>query len=449
MSARRSSDRARARSDAPCRISAAKSGLDPTYAFLLALAFASVLPVQALGQPAPAEAAATVEPDPAFARLADTLATDAAAQRISRVTLERALKGLTRDPEVVALSKAQPEHERTVGHYIEALVSGSRIEAGRARLAEMTDVLAAIEGVFGVDRHTLVAVWGIESNYGQAKGERNVIRSLATLMLEDVRRPEFWRRELLAALRILEQGDVEPAGMTGSWAGAMGHTQFMPTSYQRLAVDFDGDGRRDIWRSTADALASTAKYLKTSGWTPGLPATIEVVLPPGFDYALTAAVIEHPAAFWRDHGLTLPSGAPLPHVLAKLRVVVPAGARGPAFLVTANFTAILRYNSAVAYALAVSQLAERLRGAGPIIAAWPSEQALSRTEREELQQRLVARGYNVGGVDGLMGGLTRTAIRSYQKETGLPQDGHPSPDLLERLRGPGDGQQQRIEPVQK
>ena len=409
--------------------------LDPTYAkcSLTALILA-ILPALALAQdnqPAPPP------PDPSLAALVDTLAAEATAQRISRATLERAFAGLTRDPEVVALSKAQPEHERTVGQYVEALVSPARIEAGRARLLELADALSAIESVYGVDRRVVVAVWGIESNYGTSQGDRNVIRSLATLMLEDQRRPEFWKRELLAALRILEQGDIEPAAMTGSWAGAMGHTQFMPTSYQRLAVDFDGDGRRDIWRSTVDALASTAKYLKTSGWVTGLPAAIEVVLPPSFDFALTATGVDLPAASWRDRGLTLANGAPLPAIDGKLRVLLPAGAQGPAFLVSANFGVILRYNAAVPYALAVSHLADRLGGAGPIAAPWPAERALSRTEREELQQLLAARGLNVGGVDGLIGSLTRTAIRSYQKTAGLPEDGHPGLQLLERLRGAG------------
>ena len=383
--------------------------------------------------------APAAEPNPVLDGLIQTLAVEAAALRISRATLERALTGLTRDPDVVALSKAQPEYERTVGQYIEALVSAARIETGQARLAELSDVLGRIEAAFGVDRHVLVAVWGIESNYGQAQGERNVIRSLATLMLEDQRRPEFWKRELLAALRILEQGDIEPAAMTGSWAGAMGHTQFMPTSYQRLAVDFDGDGRRDIWRSPADALASTAKYLKTSGWISAMPAVIEVVLPAGFDYALTAQGEQRPAAFWAERGLQPPGAAALPAIDAKhkLRVLLPAGARGPAFLVSANFNAILRYNSAVAYALAVAHLADRMAGGAAFSAAWPAERALNRAEREELQQRLAARGHNVG-VDGLIGSLTRTAIRSYQTESGLVADGHPGLELLERLRASGE-----------
>ena len=404
----------------------------PLAALLQAIAACHAMaPGSALGQPAAEIAAAS---DVAFSGLADLLAADAAQQRISRATLDRALAGLTRDPDVLGLAKAQPEFERTVGQYVETLVSAARIETGLAKLAELGDILGSIESVYGVDRHALVAIWGIESNYGAAQGERNVIRSLATLMLDDPRRPEFWKRELLAALRILEQGDIEPAGMTGSWAGAMGHTQFMPTSYQRLAVDFDGDGRRDIWRSAADALASSAKYLKTSGWLAGVPAAIEVVLPPGFDYALTAAGVEHPAALWASRGLKRADGAPLPSGAAKFRVLVPAGAAGPAFLVSASFNALLRYNAAVPYALAVSHLADRLRGGSPIAAAWPSERGMSRSEREELQQLLVARGYDVGGVDGLIGGLTRTAIRSYQVQAGLPQDGFPGLELLGRLR---------------
>ena len=295
-------------------------------------------------------------------------------------------------------------------------------------------VWPAIERAYGVDRHVLVAIWGIESNYGQAQGERSVIRSLATLTLEDPKRPGFWKTELLAALRILEQGDVTPTALTGSWAGAMGHTQFMPTSYQRLAVDFDGNGKRDIWGTPADALASTANYLQRSGWIAAIAPVVEVTLPPDFDFSLAQLTTLQTPETWRQAGLRGVDGAPLASSDANRRLLLPAGARGPAFLASVNFSAILKYNSSVAYALAVAHLADRLRGASPFTAAWPIERALSRSEREELQSRLVERGMDVGGVDGTIGSLTRTAIRSYQKDSGMVPDGHPDLDLLDRLR---------------
>lgn len=349
-------------------------------------------------------------------------------------TARKVLAGIEREPEVLALAGAQTEHERTTGQYVGMLVSAERIELGRARLAEMGGVLGEIEKRYGVDRHTLVALWGIESRYGTAQGTRSVIRALATLAMEEPRRPQFWRAELVQALRIIERGDIAADRMLGSWAGAMGHTQFMPSTFNRFAIDLDGDGRRDIWGSAADGLASAANYLAHSGWQRGEPWGFEVRLPEGFDHALADPQIRRPLAYWREHGVVPAGQGAWPASKLDYRVLLPAGAKGPAFLVGRNFGALLRYNPAVSYGLAVAHLSDRLAGGGGFVAAWPEGPAMSRVDRQELQRRLGERGLETGGVDGIIGSLTRQAIRAYQKASGMAVDGHPTLELLERLR---------------
>lgn len=353
-------------------------------------------------------------------------------------TFDRATRGLEPDPQVLMLAATQPEFVKPIWEYISGLVSEARIAAGQQKLADFGGVLVAIEQAYGVDRHVVLAIWGVESNYGTAPGERNVIRSLATLAAGDERRSRFWRREFIAALRIIEQGDVAMERMTGSWAGAMGHTQFMPTTYHDRAVDFDGDGRRDIWDSVADGLASTANYLKTFGWRLDDPWGFEVVLPKGFEYRLSGPGNAKPAAFWRERGIERPGGVAVRDTVSPLQLILPAGAQGPAFLVTRNFRAILRYNPAEAYALAVGHLADRIAGADPIAVAWPvGDRPLARSEREELQKRLHKHGLDTGPVDGIIGSQSRDAIRSFQRSSGLPEDGYPSLQLLNLLRQAG------------
>lgn len=354
---------------------------------------------------------------------------------VSATTFDRAVSDLEADPEVLVLASAQPEFVKSVWDYLNDLVSEARVAAGRERLKQYGELLAAIERTFQVDRHVVLAIWGVESNYGSAQGKRSVLRSLATLAAGDQRRPDFWKREFIAALRILERGDVPRERMTGSWAGAMGHTQFMPTTYHAHAVDFDGDGRRNIWDSVADGLASTAAYLKHHGWDLDDPWGFEVVLPEGFNYGLSAPEHEKPASFWRELGVKRPKGITVRNTKSPLRLLLPAGAAGPTFLVTRNFNAILRYNPAEAYALAVGHLADRIAGAEPIQSAWPeTDRPLTLAERKELQQRLRDRGLDTGPVDGIIGRQSRAAIRSYQRTRGLPEDGYPSYQLLELLR---------------
>jgi membrane-bound lytic murein transglycosylase B len=365
----------------------------------------------------------------------DALRADAEAKGVKLDVFERATKGFATDDEIAALNASQPEHVRTTGDYVSLLVSEMRLANGRGKLIEHAELLAKIEQRYGVDRHVVLAIWGVESSYGFSMGERNVIRSLSTLALTDQRRAPFWRSELLAALTIAQRGDIASDAMTGSWAGAMGHTQFMPSTYLAHAVDFDGDGRRDIWTSPADALASAANYLKVSGWVTGQPAIIEVVLPDKFDFAQSAPSVSKSGKEWLGLGLKPVRPVAGLDALGGLQVIVPAGHAGPAFLVGANFRAILKYNRAVPYALAVSHLGERLAGAPAFTQAWPAgDKALSRSEREEMQTRLTALGHDIGAIDGIIGSATRTAIRAFQRAEAMPEDGHPDGQLLMRLR---------------
>lgn len=372
----------------------------------------------------------------------ERLKVDAAAKGVPPELIERATKGFAADDAITDLNASQPEHAKTAGEYVALLVSDTRLANGRAKLIEHAELLQRIEDRYGVDRHVVLAIWGIESAFGTSMGERPVVRSLTTLAMTDQRRAAFWQSELLAALSIVQRGDIALEAMTGSWAGAMGHTQFMPTTYLQHAVDFDGDGRRDIWSRPADALASAANYLKASGWTKGQPAVVEVRLPAGFDVALSAPNVSKAGAAWAALGVTPVRPAADLARLDGFSLVLPSGHTGPAFLSGTNFKAILRYNRAVPYALAVSHLAERLAGAGPLATPWPpGDKALSRTEREELQTRLAALGHDVGGVDGIIGSGTRAAIRAFQRAEGVPEDGHPEPGLLIRLRRTGRGGQ--------
>jgi len=357
----------------------------------------------------------------------------ARAAGVSERVFDAAFAGVTPNARVLELDGRQAEFVRPIWDYLDSAVSPTRVENGRRLAANKATALRAIEGRYGVDGSVALAIWGIESAYGANYGDIPVIESLATLAWEG-RRRDFAEEQLLAALRILQQGDVSSARMVGSWAGAMGHTQFIPTSFEAYAVDFTGDGRRDLWSADAlDALASTANYLARFGWTTGAPWGVEVRLPAGFDYAL-ADDRPRPTAFWRAQGVATIDGAPLPdHGEAAL--LLPAGAGGPAFATWSNFRVIKRYNNATSYALAVAHLADRIRGAGPFRAAWPrGERPLSRTEKIELQERLTALGFDTRGVDGMIGPDSRAAIRAWQAARGRPADGFDSAALLDALR---------------
>lgn len=369
-----------------------------------------------------------------FDRLKRELWPEAERHGVSRSTFEAAFRGLAPDPQVIEEAENQPEFERPIWDYLARRVSDARIAAGiELKLVHAAD-LAAIERRYGVDRHILLAIWGIESRYGERQGDLDVIRSLATLASTGSRQP-FGRGQLIAALRILEAGDVARDRFFGSWAGAMGHTQFIPTTYLARAVDWTGDGRRDIWSSPADALASAANYLAKAGWERDIPWGYEVRLPQGFDYRLAGEAGRRSIGEWQRLGLRPAHGPQRVAAKVTATLIVPAGSRGPAFLVTGNFGAILAYNNSTAYGLAVGHLADRLAGGEPFVTSWPTEErALTRAERIELQQRLTAHGYDTGGTSGLIGRKTFAAVQAYQASAGLTPDGYASPDLLERLR---------------
>ena len=360
--------------------------------------------------------------------------TRAMAAGITAQTLDAAFRDARFDPSVVEKDRNQSEFTKTIWDYLDSAVSDARIENGRAALQANLALLEQIEAAYGVDKEVVVAVWGLESAYGSYRGTYPLIGTLATLAY-DTRRGPFFEGQLLAALTILQSGDVDVAAMTGSWAGAMGHTQFIPTSYLAHAVDFTGDGRRDIWSDDpADALASTAAYLADAGWQTGRPWGVEVTLPPGFDYGQTGERVKKPVAGWTAQGVRLADGGALPdHGPAS--VLLPAGARGAAFLIFANFQVIEKYNSADAYVIAVGHLADRIAGGPPIRAAWPrQDRALTFRERVELQQRLAAAGFDPGAADGKIGPNTIAAVRAFQRSIGAVPDGYASLEILQKLR---------------
>jgi membrane-bound lytic murein transglycosylase B len=355
---------------------------------------------------------------------------------ISREAFEQLTVGLTPDLSIMDLLDAQPEFNKSPWDYLDLLVSDERIARGRELLAQYASVFSAMERAYGVDRHIIAAIWGVESNYGTKGGDRSVLRSTATLACVG-RRRDFFREEFLAALEILARGDVKPDRLIGSWAGAFGPTQFMPSTFKRFAVDFDHDGHRDVVGSVADVMASTANNLKTDGWVPGESWGYEVVLPASFDYLLADRSKQMTIAQWQALGIKRIGDKPFPRASEKAFLLLPAGARGPAFLMLQNFRVIMKYNPAEAYALAIGHLADRLRGGGPLVQAWPREErALSMSERFEMQQLLAQRGYDIGEPDGLLGPRTRIAIRNFQAASGQIPDGFASTLVLDRLRQP-------------
>lgn len=372
--------------------------------------------------------------DPGFQRWVRGFRHIAISAGVSAATFDRAFRGVHYNGDVVIRDRKQTEFTKTIGQYLGIAASDKRIREGREALAKHHSTLERIEAHYGVDKEVVVAVWGLESSYGTRRGDIPVIEALATLAY-DGRRGRFFSKQLIAALKILQRGDTTPTRMTGSWAGAMGHTQFIPTSYQAYAVDFTGDGRRDIWsEDPTDALASTAAYLKRFGWRNGMPWGVEVTLPRGFDYSIATRTNKKMPSQWARLGVVGTNGRPVPdHGSAS--IFLPAGARGAAFLIFKNFDVIKRYNAADAYATGVGHLSDRIAGRGPLKASWPKdERALTFAERKELQRRLTRRGFNTGGVDGRVGPATARALRSFQRSIGEIPDGTPSLHILRRLR---------------
>ena len=373
--------------------------------------------------------------DVVFTYCLSGLRTQAATTGVSADSFDRFTQGLAPDMSVLGLLDAQPEFTTPIWDYLAALVDEQRVTDGKAMLQAHAATLEVVARQYGVDAQTVVAVWGVESDYGKTFGKRPLLVSLATLSCFG-RRQAFFRGELFATLKLLQSGDLQAEGLNGSWAGAFGHTQFMPTTYQRIAVDGDGDGRRDLVASIPDALASTANYLAKAGWRTGEAWGYEVRLPAGFDTALAGRKNKRPLNDWIARGLTRVDGTPLLAAASPAGVLLPAGVQGPAFLAFRNFDAIYSYNAAESYALAIAHLADRLRGGSAFTTPWPTDDpGLGRIERKQLQQLLLARGHPIGEADGMIGTLTRRAIVAEQQRLGLqPQDGRAGRKILDALQ---------------
>ncbi len=400
-------------------------------------ALAACAPTPQAATPAPvkvsSEAADTAEHQQQFARWVEDFRNSARTAGIDEATLHSAFDKVSWLPRVIALDRSQPEFTRSVWDYLDTALAAPRMARGREQLLQLRAQADAAAKRYGVPPEVLIAIWGMESDYGHNVGDIPTIDALATLGFEG-RRADWARTQLLSALRILQNHDIERAQMVGSWAGAMGQTQFLPSNFLAYAVDADGDGRRDLWGSVPDVLASTANFLARSGWQAGQPWGQEVRLPQGFDHARADPALRQTAAQWMGEGVRAMDGTRLP-ALAESTLVLPAGARGPAFLVGPNFRVLLRYNNAISYGLAVSLLAQQLQGGAGVQAAWPRDlQMLTRSQLLALQAALNAHGFDSGTPDGMMGPSTQRGIRSYQRSLGLPADGYPSQELLRRLQ---------------
>lgn len=370
-----------------------------------------------------------------FDRCLPEVRAQALAKGVSAATFDRATAGLEPDQSVLDAMSNQPEFKTPIWDYLAGLVDEERIADGRARLKEWAEWLTRAEQQFGIDRHTLIAVWGVESDFGKSLGTRPLVRSLATLSCNGPRQPYF-RGEFIATLQIVQTGDIRPEALTGSWAGAFGQTQFMPSTFQRVAIDFDGDGKRDIVGSIPDVIGSTANYLKRAGWRTGEPWGYEVRLPGGFA-GRSDRRNKQPLGHWSSLGLKRSNGSPIDGP-GEAALLLPAGAAGPAFLVFKNFDAIYAYNAAESYALAIAHLTDRLRGAGPFATPWPTDdRGLSRAERREVQELLLKRGFDIGTPDGRIGPKTLAAIKEFQARAGLPVVPRAGGKVLEALRRGG------------
>ena len=372
---------------------------------------------------------AVAQSAPSFDGFLAALWKDAAAQGISRATFDAAFAGVTPDPRVLGAMARQPEYGEPFGAYVAGMVSANRIAVGLRKSTQWAAILQAVEKKFGVAAGIVVSIWGIESSFGDAPDHWDVFRSLATLAAERFQHPLF-RNELLSALRILQDDHIPRQQFLGSWAGAMGQAQFLPSSFLKYAVDFDGDGRADIWTSVPDVLASIANYLQKWGWQPALPWGFEVDVPAGFDYRVSRGSF----AQWAERGLRRADGGRLPAAAGDAILFFPSGAPGPAFLVTANFVVLKSYNNSDAYALAAATLADRLRGHPPSRSAWPvNDFQPSRAQRTALQRKLAELGYPVADFNGHLDFDLRDAVRKLQEQYGMVPDGHPSRAFLRRI----------------
>jgi membrane-bound lytic murein transglycosylase B len=384
--------------------------------------------------PAPIPVPVTMpEQDTRFYAFLRDFRADALAAGIRPETYDRAVAGISLNPRVEELNEKQPEFVRPIWEYLAGAITDARVARGRELIAANAALFARLQERYGVPPEVLTAIWGLETGYGQNEGSFNLFEALATLAY-DGPRMDYGRRQFIAALKIADIEGRDPATMTGSWAGAFGHTQFVPTTFLEHAVDGDGDGKRDLWNSPADALASAANYLQQSGWRAGESWGEEVQLPPDFAYESAETNIRKPISEWAGLGVRSISGEMLNPSADLAAVFLPAGYRGPAFLVRNNFNVILKYNAATSYALTIGLLSDRLKGAANVQASWPTEEStLDQASAIALQDGLTALGFSTGGSDGLLGARTRQAIREYQQARGLPADGFATAALLTRI----------------
>ena len=396
---------------------------------LLLVAALSTLAVSA---PAAADEAA-------FTSCVADLRGEAIRQEVREEVFDAQIADLAPDMAVLGFLDAQPEFVTPIWDYLAALVDEERVTDGTAMLSEWKTVLERVEAEYGIDRATVVAVWGVESNYGRNFGSRPLLSSLSTLSCFG-RRQAFFRGEFITTLKIVQEGHVAPERLTGSWAGAFGHTQFMPSTFMRLAVDFDGDGRRDLVDSVPDALASTANFLKRAGWRSDLPWGFEVGLPAGMKVSDAGRKNKRAVSEWVARGVKRLDGRPMPAAGTQAALLLPGGEAGPAFLITRNFDALYSYNAAESYGLAIAHLSDRLRGGRPFVTPWPTEDpGLSRAERRELQSLLISRGHDIGEVDGMIGARTRDALKLEQTRLGLELSGRAGQRALQALRVRSEG----------
>jgi lytic murein transglycosylase len=397
---------------------------------VLSLAAAIILAPGALSQSAYAAGCASPATFPAWLQ---SLKQEAIAQGISPQVVSEALDGLTYDPAVIAKDRGQAVFAQSFLQFSGRMVNSNRLSLGSALLKKNAATFARIQQEYGVPGPVLVGFWGLETDFGKVMGNMQTLRSLATLAF-DCRRPDEFREQLMDALRVIQRGDLTPSEMRGPWAGEVGQFQFVPTVYYKYAVDFDGDGVRNLITDTPDALASAANYLRGLGWQPNQPWIEEVRVPSNLPWDQADVTIKKPRAFWAQHGVTYRNGKPIPADNVQVGLHLPMGRNGPAFLTYPNFDVYLEWNKSLVYSTTAAYYASRLAGAPPLSQGDAPVETLSLAEMKELQQLLARRGFDVGKIDGVIGASTRDAVRTMQIKYGLPPDGYPSEELLDRLR---------------